>query len=60
MTPFEKKPPTHLPGSIIEWRSFIHGESCGNPGTKTMEQLVRQTLRLQAKSVRLFQKETRD
>lgn len=60
MTPFEKKPPTQLPGSMREWQSFIDGEGCSNQGTEAMEHLVQQTLRLQARSVRSFQKETRN
>ena len=60
MTPFEKKPPAYLPSSIMEWQSLSENEGHENQETKTMEQLVRQTLRLQAKGMRSFQKESRD
>lgn len=60
MTLFEKKLPAHLPSSMIEWQSFSNNEGRGNQRTKTLEQLVQQTLRLQARGVRSFQKETQD
>ena len=60
MTPFEKKLSAHLPNSMMEWHSFSENEGRGNEGTQTMEQLVQQTLRLQERGVRSFQKENRD